>query len=175
VLREVKNAGWAPQGAWWWKRYVFAAGDVRAARGVKPHVLAEAEAAQGSSAVLVLSGHGRRYWWCLDRFFWEDDGLTTEDVFALAYERQLRARRKLERAHATVAVGQAPSSRRRGVPLEIRRAVWDRDGGRCAVCGSTFELQFDHVIPVALGGATSEQNLQVLCGACNRAKGAALG
>jgi 5-methylcytosine-specific restriction endonuclease McrA len=154
---------------------VFVVGTARGVRGVKPSVLAEAEAAQGSSAVLVLSGHDRCYWWCLDRFFWEDDGLAAEDVFALAYERQLRAQRKLERAHATVAVGHAPAIRRRGVPLEIRRAVWDRDGGRCAVCGSTFELQFDHVIPVAMGGATSEQNLQVLCGSCNRAKGASLG
>ena len=39
-------------------------------------------------------------------------------------------------------------------------------------CGDAFELQFDHVIPVALGGANTVDNLQVLCGPCNRAKGA---
>jgi 5-methylcytosine-specific restriction endonuclease McrA len=41
-------------------------------------------------------------------------------------------------------------------------------------CGSTFDLQYDHIIPVALGGATSEQNLQLLCAGCNREKGASL-
>jgi len=38
----------------------------------------------------------------------------------------------------------------------------------------TEELQFDHVLPVALGGATSVENLQILCGDCNRATSDAL-
>jgi 5-methylcytosine-specific restriction endonuclease McrA len=33
-------------------------------------------------------------------------------------------------------------------------------------------LPYDHVIPVALGGATTIGNLQLLCGDCNREKGA---
>src|SRR5262249_38150822 len=41
-------------------------------------------------------------------------------------------------------------------------------------CGATNELQFDHVIPVALGGGSSADNLQLLCGPCNRRKGAGL-
>jgi 5-methylcytosine-specific restriction endonuclease McrA len=53
--------------------------------------------------------------------------------------------------------------------------VWDRDGGACVQCGERFELQFDHVIPLALGGANTAENLQVLCGDCNRAKGATVG
>jgi 5-methylcytosine-specific restriction endonuclease McrA len=68
-----------------------------------------------------------------------------------------------------------PAPRREALPRELRYAVWERDGGRCVECGSAFELQYDHVIPVALGGATSAENLQLLCGDCNRAKGATLG
>jgi 5-methylcytosine-specific restriction endonuclease McrA len=54
----------------------------------------------------------------------------------------------------------------------MRRAVFERDGGKCAQCGSNFDLQYDHVLPVALGGATTIDNLQLLCGDCNREKGA---
>jgi 5-methylcytosine-specific restriction endonuclease McrA len=64
--------------------------------------------------------------------------------------------------------------RRERVPREVKLAVWQRDGGRCVDCGSDFDLQYDHIIPFSLGGATSAKNLQLLCGDCNRAKGAAL-
>ena len=49
-----------------------------------------------------------------------------------------------------------------------------RDGGRCRQCGSTNQLHFDHVIPISGGGANTVANIQLLCGACNRAKGAKL-
>jgi 5-methylcytosine-specific restriction endonuclease McrA len=69
----------------------------------------------------------------------------------------------------------APAApRREPIPREIRLAVWQRDGGRCVECGSDFDLQYDHVIPLSMGGATSVQNLQLLCADCNRAKGASL-
>jgi 5-methylcytosine-specific restriction endonuclease McrA len=58
------------------------------------------------------------------------------------------------------------------IPERIRAEVWRRDGGRCVECGSQNNLQFDHMIPVSRGGATSAQNLQLLCQKCNRAKGA---
>ena len=58
------------------------------------------------------------------------------------------------------------------IPEAVRSEVWRRDGGRCVKCGSKENLQFDHIIPVARGGATSAQNLQLLCQQCNRVKGA---
>ncbi|MCK9250371.1 MAG: HNH endonuclease [Solirubrobacteraceae bacterium] len=64
---------------------------------------------------------------------------------------------------------------RRPIPVDVRRAVWTRDDGRCTACGTDFDLQFDHVIPIATGGADTVENLQVLCGPCNRAKGATVG
>jgi 5-methylcytosine-specific restriction endonuclease McrA len=93
---------------------------------------------------------------------------------ALVTERERRKQRQLERAHAAMHQDLDGAPRRERIPREIKLAVWQRDGGRCVDCGSDFDLQYDHVIPFALGGATSAKNLQLLCGDCNRAKGAAI-
>lgn len=60
-----------------------------------------------------------------------------------------------------------------GVPPKMREALLARDGIACAFCGSADDPQADHVKPRARGGATTLDNLQVLCGPCNRKKGAA--
>ncbi|MCP2290743.1 TerD family protein [Nocardia amikacinitolerans] len=60
----------------------------------------------------------------------------------------------------------------RSISQEVKAEVWQRDGGKCVECGSAHYLEFDHIIPLSRGGATSASNLQILCRACNRAKGA---
>jgi 5-methylcytosine-specific restriction endonuclease McrA len=133
---------------------------------------------QGRQAVEPVALHDagrRRYWLFEDRVYWEDDGLSAGDVRALVREREHRARRRLERAHTLAAGAQHAGPRRRPIPRELRIAVWQRDGGACVDCGSRFDLQYDHVIPLALGGASTFENLQVLCAQCNQRKGAALG
>jgi hypothetical protein len=56
------------------------------------------------------------------------------------------------------------------VPAHVKRAVWERDGGRCqwnlesgGACGSTHQVEFDHIQPVALGGASTVDNGRLLC------------
>jgi 5-methylcytosine-specific restriction endonuclease McrA len=122
--------------------------------------------------VAVLDADERTYWAFEQRLYWEDAGLTADDVLALVRERQRRARRTLERAHAALAGESA--QRREPIPRAVRLTVFERDGGRCVECGSAFEIQYDHVIPLALGGANTAENLQILCAPCNQAKGAAL-
>ena len=63
-----------------------------------------------------------------------------------------------------------PSDRPRHIPAVVKRAVWTRDGGRCqfpvssgGVCGSTRQLELDHIVPVARGGASTTANLRVTC------------
>lgn len=62
------------------------------------------------------------------------------------------------------------SGRRISIPQDIASAVWNRDGGQCCVCGSKTDLEFDHIIPISKGGATTFRNLQILCRSCNLKK-----
>lgn len=61
------------------------------------------------------------------------------------------------------------------IPREVVDAVYRRDGGRCVYCGSTENLQIDHIIPFSKGGATTLENLQLLCGKCNIEKSNKIG
>lgn len=60
----------------------------------------------------------------------------------------------------------------RHIPRHVQAAVYQRDRGRCRECGATSYLEFDHLIPFSLGGASTENNVQLLCRACNLGKGA---
>lgn len=59
---------------------------------------------------------------------------------------------------------------------KLRDHIKKRDNFTCCNCGnSTYAepnllLEIDHIIPVAKGGCTVEDNLQTLCWKCNRAK-----
>lgn len=41
----------------------------------------------------------------------------------------------------------------------------------CLACGAEKDLEIDHVLPLSRGGTNEFENLQVLCGRCNRSKG----
>jgi len=165
MLREVKNARVERR----LLRYVLAlSGEPRA-------TIARSDLrTQASRPVPVLTDEDRTYWAFEQRIYWEDSDLSGDDVLALVRERQRRAARALERAHAALA-GETAERRREPIPREARIAVFERDGGRCVECGSGFDIQYDHVIPLALGGANTVQNLQILCASCNQSKGGTLG
>jgi hypothetical protein len=67
----------------------------------------------------------------------------------------------------------APGERNsRIIPQDVKIAVTLRDQGKCVQCGSQDELHYDHKIPWSRGGASTMNNIQLLCGRCNRRKGA---
>ncbi len=68
--------------------------------------------------------------------------------------------------------GTAPRSRH--IPAAVKRAVWLRDGGRCAFvsrqgrrCTEDGFLEFHHIAPYAAGGETATENIQLRCRAHN--------
>lgn len=67
------------------------------------------------------------------------------------------------------------AGKRPPIPKEVVDAVWKRDGGKCVYCGSTENLQLDHIIPFSKGGATTVENLQLLCQKCNLQKSNKIG
>jgi site-specific DNA-methyltransferase (adenine-specific) len=55
-----------------------------------------------------------------------------------------------------------------------KNALYGEQGGNCMGCKKHFEienLEIDHIIPKADGGTDHIDNLQLLCGHCNRVKG----
>jgi hypothetical protein len=60
----------------------------------------------------------------------------------------------------------------------LRFRILERDGFKCAKCGRGNQdgvmLEVDHILPIAKGGKTTDDNLQTLCKECNRGKGGAL-
>ena len=61
------------------------------------------------------------------------------------------------------------SENARTIAAEIRRAVSERDGGRCTFVGPTGyrcesrAVEFDHIVPVAMGGTSTISNVRLLC------------
>ena len=63
-----------------------------------------------------------------------------------------------------------PTANRDHVPAHVKRAVWERDGGKCqwpiasgGICGSTARLQLDHILPLAAGGLSTVDNCRLAC------------
>ena len=125
--------------------------------------------------VVVMSTPEQTVWWVGSDFYIDGDRLSAEEVSLILWDRQRKHERKLERLRQErTAVeevrDQARSGRRSRISAETKRVVFERDDGACVRCGASSELQFDHVIPVSRGGASSVANLQILCGPCNREK-----
>jgi 5-methylcytosine-specific restriction endonuclease McrA len=96
------------------------------------------------------------------------------EAFKLVLERDRKRKALTDRPRA-------PSETRdendRYVTAAVKRAVWERDQGRCTwpmgdgeVCGSTHRLEFDHDLEVALGGKPTIENVRLLCKSHNLMK-----
>ena len=54
------------------------------------------------------------------------------------------------------------------VSKEVRVAVFRRDHGKCAKCGSAEHLDFEYITPPAQGGTATAGNVQMVCEKCRQ-------
>jgi HNH endonuclease len=151
-------------------RYAVQSGKHLFARRWKKGPINSIVAAQSTTPVSMIQDGRRTLWYFVDRFYWDDDGLDADDIKALVLQRKRRLQQRVQTARSLLHAEESGRPARIPIPAELRRAVFERDGGRCVECDSSFDLQYDHVLPVALGGATTLENLQLLCADCNRRK-----
>jgi hypothetical protein len=71
--------------------------------------------------------------------------------------------------------GVRPSTNPRHIPAQVKRAVWERDGGQCTFVSETGHrcqerklLEFDHIEEVARGGTASVAGIRLRCRAHNQ-------
>ena len=58
-----------------------------------------------------------------------------------------------------------------------RKMIYNKAEGRCQLCGCKItydEMTLDHIVPLAMGGEDSLENLQATCEPCNSHKNALL-
>lgn len=59
-----------------------------------------------------------------------------------------------------------------GVNKSLRKKLIANNGTTCIACGDPTDPQADHIVPQSEGGSDDLDNLHILCGYCNRVKGA---
>lgn len=111
----------------------------------------------------------RRQYMADYRKAYKDKIAAVNDEWRKANPERMRQLRKTENARRRARIN--------GAEGKFTRAEWvalkERYGNKCLACGKTeaeVKITPDHVIPLALGGRNSIDNIQPLCWSCNAAK-----
>ena len=114
-----------------------------------------------------------------------DQYITTSETGAvLKTENVDNAKRFATRADAIELAWKCPNkckgfqpvdlkSKRKRYATEVRRMIYLRNGGRCAICGKRLDLDncnLDHRIPLSKGGRDNVENLDCVHIQCNYIK-----
>jgi hypothetical protein len=102
-----------------------------------------------------------------------DDATVLKRALDLLVRHQLKRRFGLASRPARKA--RSVKKRTRHIPIQVARAVYERDGGRCAWvgpdgvrCGERHLLQLHHLKPWAVGGEATVENIALTCALHNR-------
>lgn len=110
--------------------------------------------------MFVARARRRQWWWWRDAFYWETGDCGPDDVAALLL--------MLERDDEQGIEWELDARLAEPIPEDVKRLVYERDGARCLSCGSYELIQYNRVVPWAMGGRNEPQNIRLLCAGCNR-------
>ena len=63
-----------------------------------------------------------------------------------------------------------PIKNSRYIPRKVKEIVYKRANGECENCKSTHNLEYEHIIPFAMGGTNDVSNISLFCSNCNKRK-----
>ena len=107
--------------------------------------------------------------WTYNGIFLLVDAWITEDQGRKVFKFKLRIAENQSRQELELQTFSLEHNRL--IPAAVKREVWERDKGRCVICGSTENLHFDHIIPFSKGGSSLvAENIQLLCAKHNLEK-----
>jgi hypothetical protein len=162
-LQRDENAGfWRDTRGFLWASRVWFAGTGCPPCRLRPETYLRLRAwrDEGDLPVFVARTRERQWWWWRNAFYWESGDYEPEDVRTLLV--------MLERDDEQGIEWEVEFHLAGPIPEQVRRLVFERDGGRCMACGSGELIQFNHVVPCSMGGSNEVQNIRLLCAGCNR-------
>lgn len=99
--------------------------------------------------------------WSYNGIFHLHDAWTERDSRRIVFKYRLVA---VEGEEDLARPARVDAERRRVIPTGVKLEVYERDGGKCTICGAKDELHFDHILPFSKGGTSlTATNVQLLC------------
>lgn len=157
------NAGfWRDKQGFLWGYRIWFAGTGCPKRRVRPdtYLRLRAWCDQSDLPVFVARAQQRQWWWWRNAFYWESGDYGPEDLRALLV--------MFERDDEQGFEWELGLRMAEPIPEDVKRLVFERDGGRCLGCRSDELIQYDHVVPSSMGGDNEPDNIRLLCAECNR-------
>ena len=130
---------------------------------------------QSDFPILVGRRDNGRWWWFVDRFWWDDMGLSAEDVRTIVLEADLDRRQRADamaKARAAILGEHVTATPLPPAAQVVRFAVWCRDRGRCVDCGASERVAFDRILPFDEGGSDAPLNIELRCEPCKELRAA---
>lgn len=108
--------------------------------------------------------------WSLKGFFDLIDYKIVDDGNRKVFRFILRLSNRIE---SNFDASQPDLGHTRLIPTQVKIKVWNRDKGKCVICGDKKNLHYDHDLPFSRGGTSlTEDNIRLLCAKHNLQKGA---
>jgi hypothetical protein len=105
--------------------------------------------------------------WTFNGFFRLTDCWREQDGIRSVFKFQLELAEDLDIEAAPPETLPHP----RMIPSAVKLEVWQRDKGRCVICGENDNLHFDHDLPYSKGGTSlTAKNIRLLCARHNLLK-----